>query len=221
MVKPKVMSEVPVLIHDIMVRSYAARVRSRASLVDKSSSGALSMFRSAVIAVLGRLPVPRYAVCRTPQQEVRQQSQECRDDERLLRIKPAEFDDLVNEVNDDGNDEDLGDVFPAFPQQIASIVRIADNDPAIGDAVFAGIIPSGAKRKKGGRRRLQNQPQRQWSANPPNQIRPQATEDLHSRLTQSTGSCAVVELADVLGESKNNLQSFPLPMRRSISNNAK
>jgi hypothetical protein len=37
MVKPKVINEVAVLIHAIIVRSYATRVRSKASLVAVSS----------------------------------------------------------------------------------------------------------------------------------------------------------------------------------------
>jgi hypothetical protein len=40
MLKPKVISEVAVLIHDIIVRSYAARVRAKASLVESSIAGA-------------------------------------------------------------------------------------------------------------------------------------------------------------------------------------
>jgi hypothetical protein len=48
MLKPKVINEVAVLIHDIIVRSYAARVRSKASLVESSSAGALRGVRSAI-----------------------------------------------------------------------------------------------------------------------------------------------------------------------------
>jgi hypothetical protein len=39
MLKPKVIFEAAVLIHDIIVRSYAAQVRSKASLVEMSRAG--------------------------------------------------------------------------------------------------------------------------------------------------------------------------------------
>jgi hypothetical protein len=48
MLKPKVINEVAVLIHDIIVRSYAARVRSKASLVEISSCGALFVICPAI-----------------------------------------------------------------------------------------------------------------------------------------------------------------------------
>jgi hypothetical protein len=41
MLNPKVISEVAVLIHDIIVVSYELRVRSNASLVESSGAGAL------------------------------------------------------------------------------------------------------------------------------------------------------------------------------------
>jgi hypothetical protein len=46
--KPKVISEVPVLIHDIIVRSYAARVRAYASVVEMSSVVAPGVVCSAI-----------------------------------------------------------------------------------------------------------------------------------------------------------------------------
>jgi hypothetical protein len=44
MLKPKVISEVEVLIHDVMVFSYELRVRSKASRVAVSSTGARCEF---------------------------------------------------------------------------------------------------------------------------------------------------------------------------------
>jgi hypothetical protein len=165
------------------------------------------------------LAAPRHSVRRTPKEQIRHQSQDSCHDHSFLGIKPAKFDDLVNEVNDDGNDKDLGNVFPAFMEQISPIVRIAENDPAIRDAVLPASFHPARSAKKAAA--VGWRTSRKVSGPPIRPIRFTHKQALRPKVSQSVENCAVVALPAALGESKSSLQSSPLPMRLSISNNAK
>jgi hypothetical protein len=57
-----------------------------------------------------------------------------RDSQRLTRLNPAEDNNLVNHVDDDGSDEETAYVFPARAEQFEPMTRIRQQGPTIGRA---------------------------------------------------------------------------------------
>jgi len=66
--------------------------------------------------------------------------------------------DLIGEVDYDRDEKNFADVPPPVSKMMSPPGRIAQDRPAIGAAALAAIFHPSANRKKGGHRRLHNQP---------------------------------------------------------------
>ena len=71
------------------------------------------------------MPVSCDSVCGTPEQQIRNQGQDNRHNQSLLRVEPAQLANLINEIYGDSDHKDLRDVLPAFCEQVSPIDRIS------------------------------------------------------------------------------------------------
>jgi hypothetical protein len=82
-----------------------------------------------------RDPVGQAADC-----DVGREGQSGRDDESLTQVDPMEDVDLVDDVNDDGDDKEFADVFPAVPNELTPVAEFGGEEmPAECASTFPSI----------------------------------------------------------------------------------
>jgi tetratricopeptide (TPR) repeat protein len=122
--------------------------------------------------------MPRDTVYRTPQQQIRQQRQAGRHNQRFFGIKPPKLHDLVDQVDDHGSDKNLGDVLPTLAQKFLALRRIGQDGPGVRLAPLASVTHPSANRKENRHARLENQPKRHRSADSADQIGPNTSTEI-------------------------------------------
>lgn len=100
------------------------------------------------------------SVRRTPKEQIWQQSQDRRHNQRLFKIQPTELHDLVHAVYDHRGNKDRGDIFPTVSKEPSSVVRIGQHGPAVPNTTLLCISEAGSNREDVRHRWLNNESKR-------------------------------------------------------------
>jgi hypothetical protein len=82
----------------------------------------------------------------------------------------VEHDDFVDQIDEDRDDEDPGQLSPSFSQQFVPVNRICEDGPAIGGAPGPCVSEAGLARDNGRRQRLEDQSKRKRSVYATNEV---------------------------------------------------
>ena len=97
--------------------------------------------------LLRRYTIASQATCepvyRTSNQKIRNYREQNRNQDQLERINPPHDDQLIDNVDDDGEDENASDRFPSFVQKIGPLAWIYKNGPEIRWPAHLRIFQSG------------------------------------------------------------------------------
>ena len=85
-------------------------------------------------------------------------------------------DDLIDEVNNDCHAEHFGEVFPSFAQQLLSVPRIGEEGPCVRRTPCSCVLQTCSDREEGRYGRLKDEPERERSVNPADQMLPYSSE---------------------------------------------
>src|SRR5262249_37423328 len=114
----------------------------------------------------------RNPVHRSAEQNVGEKRQNEGHDQRLQRIEPSKDSHLIDQVHDDGEDEDSGNRFEALPQTTSPIRRVAEERIEVRGTASPRVFKTVTNREDQRRRRLEHKPERHRPAYPANQIAP-------------------------------------------------
>src|SRR5690349_18226464 len=104
--------------------------------------------------------------------------QYCRGNQQFQNVNSTMNDELVDGVQNCGNDEYLPDILPALSQQLGSMMGIRENGPEEWRSPFTRILYSGPDRDDDGHSRLHDQPEVYGSVRTTDEVLPYTLEYL-------------------------------------------
>jgi hypothetical protein len=115
-------------------------------------------------------PATDNSVHRTADEWIGQQSQERGYDQGLTRVNFVEHDDFIDQIDQDRDDEDPGQLSPSLSQQFVPVNRIGEDGPAIGRAPGPCVSEACTARDNGRRQGLEDQSKRTRSVHATNEV---------------------------------------------------
>jgi len=93
-------------------------------------------------------------------------------------VHRPKLDELIDRVENHGQDEDLADVLPAAAEKGGSLSRIGDDCPEKGRATRTGVFDTGPDGKASRYQGLQDQPEVHWAGDTAQEVVPQPNENV-------------------------------------------
>jgi hypothetical protein len=118
------------------------------------------------------------AIHRPSDQQVGNDGENDRDDQRLPRIEPAQNDDLIDGIHGDRDQKDSADGFPTLSQQAFPLRWICKDGPEVGRPICQCVVDSGSNREEDSHGRLKNKAKVQWPGNACEQVLPYTHEEI-------------------------------------------
>jgi len=131
------------------------------------SSGAANLVAS---------PASRQSIYRTADHKVGNHRQQYCDGQQFAWINPSPDNQLVNDVHNNGQDENSSDRGPALSEQVDALRRVSDEGPQIRRPALTSVSQAISESEQRGHERLKNDPKRHWPTDSGGEVR-QCTQE--------------------------------------------
>jgi hypothetical protein len=122
------------------------------------------------------LPVSHHSIYRTADHKIGNHRQQYRDGQQFAWINPSLDNQLINDIHNNGQNENSSDCGPSLSEQVDALRRVSDEGPQIRRSALTSVSQAISESEQRGHERLKNDPERHWPTDSGGEVR-QCTHD--------------------------------------------